>query len=92
MRDHMTLICNIKKGKLDVVNDYNGEGNFHYNINTYWAHEHFKGQSKAFFAELIDAMKGPDYFDQSDAMVDYFHTSHYISINTGDWRVPYEKV
>ena len=92
VRDHMTLICNIKKGKLDVVNDYNGEGNFHYNINPYWAHEHFKGQSKAFFAELIDAMKGPEYFDDSDAMVDYFHTSHYISINTGDWRVPYEKV
>jgi hypothetical protein len=37
-------------------------------------------------------MKGPEYFDDSDAMTDYFSTSHYISINTGDWRVPYEKV
>ena len=31
--------------------------------------------------ELTAAMYGKDYFDHSDPMTDYFHTSHYISID-----------
>ena len=34
-------------------------------------------------------MKGPDWFDKSDAMTDYFHISHYCDINVGRWNKPY---
>jgi len=34
-------------------------------------------------------MKGPDFFDESDAMTDYFHLSHYTDINVGTWNKPY---
>ena len=33
------------------------------------------------FDELTSAMYGKDYYDRSDAMTDYFDTSHYISID-----------
>lgn len=63
-------------------------------VNTYWAHEHYSGKAKQFLTEMISAMKGPDFFDHTDAQSDYFHCSHYIDINIGKWDKPYivEKV
>lgn len=58
-------------------------------INTYHTDRQFSGKAKKFFAEVIAAMKGPKYFDHSDAMTDYFHCSHYIDINLGSWNKPY---
>ena len=58
-------------------------------VNTYWAHEHYSGKAKKFLTEMIAAMKGPDFFDETDAQVDYFHCSHYIDINIGKWDKPY---
>ena len=58
-------------------------------VNTYWAHEHYSGKAKQFLTEMIAAMKGPDFFDETDAQVDYFHCSHYIDINIGKWNKPY---
>ena len=58
-------------------------------VNTYWFQDHFSGKAKAFLAEIIPAMKGPDFFDHSDAQTDYFHCSHYIDINIGRWNKPY---
>ena len=63
-------------------------------VNTYWAHEHYSGKARQFLTEMISAMKGPDFFDHTDAQTDYFHCSHYIDINIGKWDKPYivEKV
>ena len=63
-------------------------------VNTYWAHEHYSGKAKQFLTEMISAMKGPDFFDETDAQTDFFHCSHYIDINIGKWDKPYivEKV
>lgn len=43
----------------------------------------------AFFTELRDAMRGPNYFDKSDMQTDYFHCAHYIHINVGTYGKPY---
>ena len=59
-------------------------------VNPYWYHEHFTGKAKSFLKEIVAAMKGPDYFDHTDAQVDYFHCSHYYDINVGRWDKPYE--
>jgi hypothetical protein len=61
-------------------------------VNVYWAHEHFSGVARKFLLEAIDALKGPDYFDHSDAQTDYFHRSHYIDVNIGRWNRPYALV
>ena len=51
-------------------------------INHYWVEKNFKDQPEVakMLTELREAMYGNDYFDESDAMTDYFHTSHYIDI------------
>ena len=58
-------------------------------VNPYWYQEHFTGKAKDFLKEVLDAMYGSDYFDDSDAQVDYFHCSHYVDVNIGRWNKPY---
>lgn len=88
VRHHSTLVLNIKSGKIDFQK-LSTSDNFNYQVNPYWTHEHYTGKAKKFFAEVIAAMKGPKFFDHSDAMTDYFHVSHYIDINLGSWSNPY---
>jgi len=54
-----------------------------------WAEETGDVEIGNFYSELVAAMKGEQYFDDSDAMTDYFHCSHYLNINAGDWNKPY---
>ena len=58
-------------------------------INPYWFQEHFSGQSKEFLTEAMAALKGADWYDESDAQVDYFNTAYYVDINIGKWNKPY---
>jgi hypothetical protein len=58
-------------------------------VNPYWYQEHFDGKAKSFLKEVLAAMYGSDYFDESDAQTDYFHCSHYIDVNIGSWDKPY---
>jgi len=66
----------------------------YYNVNQYYdaANARKLGEEEIanFLDELTAAMYGADYYDNSDAMTDYFDTSHYISINVGKWNKPYE--
>ena len=79
---HSTLVVNLKQGPIDFGGDY-------IQVNTYWVHEHYDGVAREFLTELVEAMKGPDFFDHSDPQTDYFHRSHYIDINVGKWDKPY---
>lgn len=45
-----------------------------------------------FYEELIAAMKGDLYYDNSDAMIDYYDTAYYMNINAGNWDKPYKLV
>lgn len=101
VRHHSTLVLNIKGGKIDFIKNYNETGHNQFGsrgqqaedyiqVNPYWYHEHFSGRARKFLGEVIEAMKGPDYFDHSDAQIDYFHRSHYYDINIGSWNKPYQ--
>ena len=59
-------------------------------VNPYWFQEHFSEKAKAFLTEAFDALKGADWYDNSDAQVDYFETSYYFDIHIGRWNKPYE--
>ena len=58
-------------------------------INPYWFHEHFSGKAKDFLTDAMKALKSADWYDESDAMVDYFNTAYYVDINVGKWNKPY---
>ena len=88
VRNHSTLVLNIKSGKLDFNTDSTTDRAYN-QVNVYHTDSHYTGKAKKFFAEVIAAMKGPKFFDHSDSMSDYFHVSHYIDINLGHWNKPY---
>tara|TARA_B100000900_G_scaffold348371_1_gene314079 strand:+ start:1011 stop:1586 length:576 start_codon:yes stop_codon:yes gene_type:complete len=87
VRHHSTLVVTLQSGSIDFGEYTHGDG--YIQVNTYHIESHYRGKAKAFLTELLAAMKGPDYFNNDDAMTDYFHRSHYTDINVGKWNKPY---
>jgi len=83
---------NEKRAEYDGRDAYTVDG--YYQVNQYYAAEHARfidEETEATLVEELTAdMYGSDYYNNSDAMTDYFDTSHYISINCGKWDKPYE--
>ena len=91
VNNHSTLVVNLKSGAIDFQKDYNGEGAHHYQINPYWFQNHYEGAAKSFLTELLAAMKPEDvWYDNTDAMIDYFDTAYYVDVNIGRWNQQYE--
>ena len=105
VRHNMTLVVNIKSGKLDImqnwydkvtergtVNQYgdNITKPEYLSVNQYWIEDGYTGIVKDFINELYDAMKGDKWFDKSDIQSDYFHTAYYMDVNIGSWNKPYQ--
>lgn len=90
VRHHSTLVVNLKAGAIDFKDYSHGDG--YIQVNPYWIDTHYAGVAKKFLNELLNAMKGPSYFNDDDAMTDYFSRSHYTDINIGAWNTPYQKV
>lgn len=87
VNNHSTLCVNIKSG----VIDFDTRDGYD-DVNVYWIDTHYSGIARDFLNELLDAMKGPKYFNDDDTMTDYFSRSHYTDINVGKWNKPYECV
>lgn len=101
VNNHSTLCVNIKEGAIDFIGEQNKnnmetcrrrgtpfyESDGYIQVNEYYPETY--GDGADFLVELVDAMKGPDYFNDDDAMTDYFSRSHYTSINVGKWNKPY---
>ena len=85
VQNHSTLVVNLKEGAIDFIAQ-----NTHYQVNEYHIESQWAGVAQTFLLELLEAMKGPTYFNEDDAMTDYFHRSHYTSINVGKWNKQYE--
>jgi hypothetical protein len=77
-----------RNGRLGVAKD---EMRKHYElqVNQYWIDEHYTGVSLEFLKQVKDAMQAADYYDNSDAQIDYFDTAYYYDINVGSWNKPY---
>ena len=102
VRNHMTLVLNVKEGKIDFIGNFNKmidqrdpTGNRHINpatknidVNPYWYHEHFDGDAKKFLSEVIAAMNNGNH-DNSDIQTDYFDVGWYIDVNIGRWDKAY---
>jgi|TARA_R110000744_G_scaffold224996_2_gene343463 hypothetical protein len=83
--NHSTLVVNLKSGVIDFKRQQD-----HYQVNPYHIERQWTGQAKDFLMELLAAMKGEMWYDNSDAMTDYFDTAFYTDINIGKWNQNYE--
>jgi hypothetical protein len=102
--NHSTIVVNIKSGPLDIIGNWYSKATERSNtdrygdtiiqptyiqVNEYWISESYTGTVKDFLLELLDAMKGDEYFCHDDSQTDYFHRSHYTTINVGKWDKDY---
>ena len=62
-------------------------------VNTSWCEQWMEdiGETKIakFYGELIAAMKGTRWYNNSDIMTDYFDYAYYLDINVGKWDKGY---
>lgn len=92
VNNHSTLEVNLSEGYVDCISKGErilGLGGVSKNVNVYHIDEWYEGIAKKFLNELLNAMKGPKYFNNDDAMTDYFSRSHYTDINIGKWNKPF---
>ena len=89
IRNHSTLVVTLQSGSIDFKDYSHGDG--YIQVNPYWINDHYDNNHVArdFLNELKDAMEGPNFFNNDDAMTDYFSRSHYTDINVGKWNKPY---
>ena len=88
VKNHMSLYVDVMSGPIDFGNYTHGDG--YIQVNTYWIDDHWSGVAKDFLNELLTAMKGKNYYNNDNAMIDYFDRSHYTDINVGKWNKPYK--
>lgn len=103
IKNHMALCVTLRQGALDLIgniNRYNKElcdqtGEPFFEVKDYYQANaiNYRGTGNetidSFFRELISAMKGDIWFDNSDSMTDYFHTAYYLDIDVGKYNRPY---
>ena len=69
-------------------------------VNQYWFQDHFTGDAKRMIEQVLRIIKiapstipgGRRWYDNSDAMTDYFDTAYYVHLEIGDWNQPYALV
>ncbi len=102
VRDHSTLVLNIKSGTLDFIKDYNetvgnrpdkyrlgSPATVSLGINPYWYRDHFSNKViRKFLDEIFGAMNVGNH-DNSDSQIDYFDVGWYVDVNVGKWNKPY---
>jgi hypothetical protein len=104
VRNHSTIVLTLKSGAIDFIGNSNRVcGNDFYQVqrgfkpttsgydqvNPYWFQDHYDGDAKAFLTEAFNALKSADWYDESNAMIDYFNTAYYVDVNIGKWDKPY---
>ena len=92
----LSVDVTIKSGPVDLTEIV---GKNYGQVNQYWVDEHYPTHA-AFLKDVFNIIKtapsrgegfhkGRGWFDESDAMVDYFHTAYYIHLTVGSWNKPY---
>jgi hypothetical protein len=82
---HSTLVVNIASGIIDFKNVYDDR-----RVNVYHINQYYDGIARQCLNEILDAIKlSGEWYDESNAQIDYFNTAFYIDINIGKWDKPY---
>ncbi len=89
---HHSVSVTIKSGTVDfsdiMRNTYDQVQVNHYHLQNYGVH-------KSLFEKIVEIIKtapSKKWYNNSDAMIDYFDVAFYFDLNVGDWDKPYEKV
>jgi len=106
IRNHSTLCLTISAGSIDffasanrknkIFAEYRGEiareVKDSLQVNVYYIDSHFDGVSAEVLNTLLDALRGQDWYDNSDIQSDYFEVKHYVDISIGKWNKAYQLI
>ena len=92
----LSVDVNIMQGT-ESFDDHFSNGRRYAQVNQYWIADHFKDSSERQAIEMINEIMhnapgragGKVFFDESDAMTDYFHTAFYTHLSIGKWDKDY---
>ena len=101
VRNHMTITCTISAGPVDFIGNFKmktgdkyvnlpGHEINHLQVNLYWLEDHYSGDALQILKECREALQAAGYYDNSNAMIDYFDTAYYMDLNIGAWDKPYK--
>lgn len=92
----LSVDVTIKAGTVDFSDLYRSDswmGTGYAQINQY--HLHNYGDHRELFEKIVDVIKtapSRQWYDRSDAMVDYFDTAFYFHLNVGEFNKPYKLI
>jgi hypothetical protein len=82
--NHSTIVVSIKEGSVDFGRD---------NLQIHHSHgSQFAGKTRVFIEKIFAAMRGNEWYDNSDSMSDYFDTAYYMRVYVGNYDKPYKVV
>ena len=84
----------IKSGTVDF-SDIMRKNNFYDQVQVNQYHLQNYGVHKSLFEKIVEIIKtapSKKWYNNSDAMIDYFDVAFYFDLNVGDWNNPYKKV
>jgi hypothetical protein len=96
----LSVDVTVLKGTVDFSEKFDGDRK-HCQVNQYWIDSHWTGlEAKTALLKINEIMHNAPgrkdasraYFDESDAMTDYFHTAFYTHLSVGAWDKDYEMI
>lgn len=61
-----------------------------FTVNTSWTQDYENETLRNLFTELVQAMYGNDWYNNSDVQTDYFDIDFYLNLEVGEWDKPYK--
>ena len=83
VHNHSSICVNIKSGPIDFGGD-------NVQVNPYWLDDHYSGTALKALKEIKKSLLVANYYDNTNAQIDYFDTAYYYHINVGKWNKPYQ--
>ena len=90
---HHSVSVTIKSGTVDFSDIMRNNPYDQVQVNQY--HLQNYGVHKSLFEKIVEIIKtapSKKWYNNSDAMIDYFDVAFYFDLNVGDWDNPYKKV
>jgi hypothetical protein len=88
----------IQKATYAFEDAFDKQGRRYAQVNQYYIPQHYQDLEEAAFLSKVNEIMhnapgragGKVFFDESDAMTDYFHTAFYTHLSIGQWNKEYE--
>lgn len=98
VRNNLSIDCTIKSAPINFIENHKAARGGHgvdlpyIQVNQFWFNDNFTGEAAQVLSKIFDCLKAAGWYDRSDAMIDYFETAYYITLNIGSWDKPFKYI